>query len=446
MSCFTRAVLLSVVVCVGGTSTQAAVTDGTARLLHASLLDGLQLDSATGAFWIGDLQAALPVPAGGGGYSPDGGGKLWAILSTQDGTQVARHDFYGEKGAGQMWAIGSAKVTALAGEAVPDGRVKLAAGSYVLEFHLDSGQWYKFPFTVSVQSGNGRDYYFIDGDWNNWAYLLYAGGDPEEALVWKVWLRNKAPQDTKTVRARVEIARDADGKVICTSRPDTSQDLTPTWNRFAFDLIHPMEGTSGGAYFKAAALLGQDGAYTLKMSLDNTPYGTWKFAVAGGKLSCVGRTDRTQADPLTFIEGGDAWWYEGETSAGDVAAVTEPTKPEPTLTFIPDAKPVMVNGVAMLEAESLLNWLGATVKAEGGKVTAAIGEHRLEMTVGSTNAVVDGKTVAALGGAVERDGDTWVPIRFACEALGGRLAWDAGTKTLTIIEPQGLRMTKVKMP
>jgi len=429
-----------------GASVGAAVSDGTPRILHASLLNGLQLESQTGALWLDAIQAALPAPAGGGSYSPDGGGKLWAVLSAKSGSQVARYDFYAQPGQGEMWVLGSHKLTPLDGGGTPpDGRPRLAAGDYVLDFLLESGRFYTFPFTVSVLQGGGRDYYFIDGDWDHWAYLFYAGADPEEGLAWKVWLRNKAAQDTKSVRTRVEITRDADGALVCTSREGVTQDLTPRWNRYVFDLIHPMQGTGGGAYFRAAELLGKDGSYTLTMSLDGKPYGSWKFQVLGGKLSCTGRTDRAQADPLTFIDSGTgAWWYEGQTSAGQAQAITETPKPEPTLTMIPDANPIVVKGTALLAAKSIHNWLGADVKVEGSKVTAVKGEHRLEMTVGSSSAIVEGKAVTAPVEAVQRNGDLYVPIRFSCEALGAEVKWDAGTKTMTIIE--GNRMGRVKVP
>ena len=46
------------------------------------------------------------------------------------------------------------------------------------------------------------------------------------------------------------------------------------------------------------------------MTIDGQPYGTWTFAVAGGKLQYAGRTVGSSADPLTFVEDGrDTFWY-----------------------------------------------------------------------------------------------------------------------------------------
>ena len=87
--------------------------------------------------------------------------------------------------------------------------------------------------------------------------------------------------------------------------------LRAEWVRYELDIIFPMEGTSGGAYFKASDLVGTDGAYTLTMAFDGEPYGTWNFEVKDGKCVPAGRTVRGEADALTFVEGGrDAFWYE----------------------------------------------------------------------------------------------------------------------------------------
>jgi hypothetical protein len=160
----------------------------------------------------------------------------------------------------------------------------------VLDFYLESGRFYTFSFSTSKLSGSdpfaGGDFYFIDGPWEDWGYLYYRDADPTQSFHFKVWLRNYAHGPDRDVKPLIEVHRG--GTLVCTSRQMTLT-LQPEWTRFDFDLIFPMEGTSGGAYFKA----------------------TWSFKVAGGKLNYTGRTVRGQADPLTFVEGGrDAWWYE----------------------------------------------------------------------------------------------------------------------------------------
>jgi hypothetical protein len=282
-------------------------------LTFSGLLNAVKLNSADGQFRIEKIQAvSLPEAKSTTSfpYDPDGGGKIWTILKKADGPEVYRFDWYVEKLDPPLWLLGSYKAKDLrTGKDEGVGPVPLAEpGNYVLEFHLESGKFYTFPFAVSKAGPPGGEGYFLDGAWEDWGYLLYAGANPEEGLQFKVWLRNKAIGE-KTVRIKIEI-KDAAGKLLCTSRPDMSQTLTPEWNRFAFDLISPMEGTSGGAYFKAKDLLANDGNYVLRMEMDGQLYAEWPFTVADHKLNYVGRTLRG-SDPLTFIEGGkDAWWYE----------------------------------------------------------------------------------------------------------------------------------------
>lgn len=188
-------------------------------------------------------------------------------------------------------------------------------GNYVLDFYLPDEHFYTFPFSVASMAGDdpfsSKDRWFNDGDWEKWAYFLYANADPGQSLVWKVWLRNKGTGRDVDVKPVIEV-KNASGAIVCVSR-DITITLQPKWNRFEFDMIFKPEGTSGGAYFKAKDLLEKDGAYTLTMSLGDEHYGTWKFSVEGGKFKSAGRTLRGQADPLTFVEGGnDAFWYCAE--------------------------------------------------------------------------------------------------------------------------------------
>jgi len=47
------------------------------------------------------------------------------------------------------------------------------------------------------------------------------------------------------------------------------------------------------------------------VKIDGQLYGTWKFSIVGGKFQYKGRTDRSKANPKTFIEGGnDIFFYE----------------------------------------------------------------------------------------------------------------------------------------
>ncbi|MBN2081939.1 hypothetical protein JW859_06995 [bacterium] len=311
--------LLIVVCCVAllmGTAAQA--DDYPPGIMYSTLLNGVVLNYNMGLFRLDNIQAVfLPEATSAGSiypYNPDDGGKIWAILSTAGGQELYRFDFYGEKLKQPYWLLNSYKLTDLASGADISGQnLELkTVGDYVLDFYLPAGRFYTFDFSVSKlpppDPFSGSDYYFLDGPWSDWGYFYYFDADPTRSIQFKVWLRNYAHATNKYVTPEIEVKRG--GTLVATGR-DMSFTPQQEWVRYEFDLIFPMEGTSGGAYFKAQDLLSTDGDYTLTLKLDGQLYGVWPFRVEGGKLNYTGRTLRGSADPLTFVEGGrDAWWYE----------------------------------------------------------------------------------------------------------------------------------------
>ncbi len=415
-----------------------AFPEETPVLLHSAVLNGVVVDPDTGNLRVDRVQAAyLPEPPNGS-HEPkaeDPARRLWAVLSTAEGTEVARLDFWTERLDAPMWLLGAYTVST-PGQPDQAGQqqIKLEPGDYVLDFHLSGGRFYTFPFSVKVVG----EKYLVSGDWNSWGYLLYAGADPEEALVWKVWLRRNETGNRDGVDTRVEIVREKDGKVVATSRPDMRQYLRDGWVRYSFDLIHPMQGTSGGAYMKAADLLSQDGAYQLKMTVDGAKYGTWKFQVTGGKLRLAGRADRETADPLTFVYGGkDAFWYKSDTAAqADPGAMKGPERTFTQKGMIPDCRPVVVNGTTLVPVRPVATFLEAQVQWDAGSKTMVVthGERTLRLTVGKTEATANGAALALGVAPVEREGEVCAPARAMVEALGAELEWDAATRLLTIID------------
>ncbi len=195
-------------------------------------------------------------------------------------------------------------------------RTELPEGDYTLTFNTEKGPFFIFPFSITkLASDNpfeGTDKYFLEGDWNNWGYFYYSNARPEQMLQWKVWLRYKGVKNEKDVKIHIKVTNDKDGKVICRSRDNVNMTYTlrSDWVRYQFDMIFPENEGIGGAYFKAKNLLEKDGDYTLAMDIDGKEYGKWKFSVKNNKFVYTDRTDRQNADPTSFIEGGlDAFWY-----------------------------------------------------------------------------------------------------------------------------------------
>lgn len=289
-----------------------------AGLMFSTLLNGCKTRYATGEFYLDHVQAVfLPTPAGSRSIYPydplRGGGELYAVLKDGSGAKMARFDFFAEKLKEPYWLLNSYEYRDKNGKKITGRKgPKLKKGKYTLDFFVAGKHFYHFPFSVDVLPSKDaftpEDFHFLQGAWDKYGYLYYFEARPEKSLYWKVWLQGKS-RDKRGVEAKIKVGIHRGGKLICTNRP-ASHTLKPWWTRYEFDMIEPMKGTSGGRYFKAKDLLARNGNYTLKMKINGKSYGTWKFAVKGGKLNYTGRTLRGKADPLTFIEGGrDAWWY-----------------------------------------------------------------------------------------------------------------------------------------
>jgi hypothetical protein len=275
-------------------------------LSFSSVLNGCHFLAKNGKFTLNHIQAT---------FLPDDCQEGWTVLRTADGKELYQFDWKPERLSTPYSLLNVHQTTDLqSGETLPAGIPLGTPGDYVLDFYLPTEHFYTLPFAV-IKLGSGEAFgpgecYSLNGDWQNWGYLYYREAKPDQSLQWKVWLRNEGCEE-ESVKVRVEITRDADGDLVCTSRENTTYSVQPQWTRMEFDMVFP-EGKEvpHGTYFKAQDLLGTDSAYTLTMKLNDQPYGTWHFAVEDGKLQYADRTLRGTADPLTFIEGGrDAWWY-----------------------------------------------------------------------------------------------------------------------------------------
>ncbi len=109
-------------------------------------------------------------------------------------------------------------------------------------------------------------------------------------------------------------------------------------------------------------------------------------------------------------------------------------------------EPTLVNGRTMVPFRHTLEAIGASVDydAETRTVFAETEDVAFSFVVGSTEMTVvkDGETVVkTIDGTSFIDPAskyTYVPIRFAAEAMGHYVGWDADSKTVVIIDPKTL--------
>jgi hypothetical protein len=440
MSVLTRrcALLALALTLVFGAGLAFAFPAQTPGFQHSSLLQGVIVYPQDGGLRLINLMAVhLPDPPGGpyDARAADPARQLWAILSAADGAEIARLNFSVQKMAPTAWLLSYYTLTYPGQEPVSGTRTpKLAPGDYVLDFFVAGPKFYTFPFGVRQVGGK----FLSIGPWNSWGYLFHADGDPEQQLIWKIWLRRHETGDRDGIATKIELVREKDGKLIATSRPLTKQYLNEDWVRHEFGLIHPMQGTGGGAFFKAGEMLAQDGKYVLKMSVDGAPYGVWRFEIAGHKPRLVGRADRQTADPLTYVHGGtDAFWYQSEAAVqADTAAMAPPERHFAQHGMIPDCQAVVVGGTTLVMVAPVVKFLEAQSEWNAGAKTLKItrGERTLTLIVGQTTATGNAGPVALGAAATVLEGSLYIPLRPVAEALGAEVTWDADKRLLTVID------------
>ena len=97
-----------------------------------------------------------------------------------------------------------------------------------------------------------------------------------------------------------------------------------------------------------------------------------------------------------------------------------------------DQPPVMMGGRVMVPLRGIFESLGANVRFESAsqRIFATRGSQSVQLTLGSNQAMVDGKPVTLDTPAASVAGRTMVPLRFVSEALGTEVRWQESTQTV----------------
>jgi hypothetical protein len=148
-----------------------------------------------------------------------------------------------------------------------------------------------------------------------------------------------------------------------------------------------------------------------------------KTFVAGLAVGCIGLSAVAHAAPRGI-------------------PIDEGTSPTVTviinsLTLRASPAPYIVEGRTMVPMRAILEALGATVTWDERTqtATASNGTHRLQVTIGSRDAIIDGNKVKMDVPAQIIEDRTFLPLRFTAAALGAAVDWDRTTYTATIAQP-----------
>lgn len=99
-----------------------------------------------------------------------------------------------------------------------------------------------------------------------------------------------------------------------------------------------------------------------------------------------------------------------------------------------DQKPMMKNGTTLVPLRGIFEALGATVKwnAATQSVTATRGTDKIVLTIGQSQATVNGKSVKLDQKAQIIGGSTMVPLRFIGESFRANVVWDKENQSVRI--------------
>ncbi|MFC5528770.1 ABC transporter substrate-binding protein [Cohnella yongneupensis] len=97
-------------------------------------------------------------------------------------------------------------------------------------------------------------------------------------------------------------------------------------------------------------------------------------------------------------------------------------------------QPQTIGGTTMIQVDALAKSIGATSSTDSKtkKIKVTKGKTTIELTIGSNQAMVDGKKVTLSTKVVEKSSRALAPLRLLTDSFGMWLNWNAGTKTATI--------------
>jgi hypothetical protein len=284
-------------------------------LTYSSLLESVKLFYETGQFEMQSMWALfLPVA---GDLGPNIEDHLTTDIVKADGTIVQTYDWYVMKSDAPFWEVSHHEDMKAAA-----GQFKLTEpGDYFARFYVNTVKFYELPFSVVTQGGsdpyNPSTTYYLNGPWNDYAYVYAEPSEADSQMFLKLWLR--APLDCKeySFEYKATVKMYLNGALVgMYNEPGYKNCDTPKiWSRTEFGLYHM--SADGGGQYNIGELYAKDGSYSMQLFLDDKLYGRYDFVMSGGKIQYQDRQIRDGGAyyPLQYIEGATgAYWIKRKTS------------------------------------------------------------------------------------------------------------------------------------
>ncbi|MDO4669527.1 MAG: copper amine oxidase N-terminal domain-containing protein, partial [Butyricicoccus pullicaecorum] len=112
-----------------------------------------------------------------------------------------------------------------------------------------------------------------------------------------------------------------------------------------------------------------------------------------------------------------------------------------------DAQPLMRNDRTFVPFRAIFESMGASVSWDDPShtVTASRGDRTIKLTIGRKACVVDragsDRSFTTDAAPFIEGGRTYVPVRFAAQALGAAVGWDNATQTVIIVDTEKMMQT-----
>lgn len=111
-----------------------------------------------------------------------------------------------------------------------------------------------------------------------------------------------------------------------------------------------------------------------------------------------------------------------------------------------DQPPVMRNNRVFVPMRAIFERLGSSVVYSNGQINSQGNGRSVHLTIGSTQASVNGNSFTMDVAPFTVAGRTEVPLRFVAQALGANVSWNGNTETVYITSGAGGNVTYTPQP
>jgi putative aldouronate transport system substrate-binding protein len=100
-----------------------------------------------------------------------------------------------------------------------------------------------------------------------------------------------------------------------------------------------------------------------------------------------------------------------------------------------DVEPFIINGSVYVPVRAIADAMDIDIEwnPDTKTVTASTGDTQLKMQIGSNTVLINSKKFTMNGQAVIKNGRTFIPVRFFCEAFGADVNWQDSPPTVRIM-------------